>query len=73
LTWAEIARSPRHGLGYEIIPQEKIKTSLPAHITKDMNIIAFRYHAMSPMLGYRLDRTFHVLFLDRDFTLYDHG
>jgi hypothetical protein len=26
-----------------------------------------------PMIGCREGRIFHILFLDRDFTLYDHG
>lgn len=73
MTWAEIAHGDRHKSGYEILPQNKIKAHIPEHITPDVNLLAFRFHSKRPMVGYRDGRTFHVLFLDRDFSLYDHG
>ncbi|RMJ55604.1 hypothetical protein IPC1271_20340 [Pseudomonas aeruginosa] len=29
--------------------------------------------AIAPMVGYRDGRVFHILWIDRDFTVYDHG
>jgi hypothetical protein len=73
LTWKEIQSQNRHKLGYEKIPQDEIKTSIPAHVTEEVNLIAFRFDGKKPMVGYRDGVTFYVLFLDRSFTLYDHG
>lgn len=73
-TWAEIRQAPRHGQGYEKIERTSIKSSIPSHITEDVNIIAFRFHGKAPMVGYRsADGTFYIIWFDRNFTLYDHG
>lgn len=73
LTWNEIISSPRHGVGYERIARNAIKASIPAHLQADINLIAFRFCAKAPMVGYREENIFHVLWIDRAFTLYDHG
>lgn len=74
LTWADLRQSPRHGLGYEKIDRDRIRSTIPAGITEDINFIAFRFHANAPMVGYRADDgTFYVVWFDRDFSLYDHG
>lgn len=73
LTWQQIEIQRRHGQGYERLPREILKASIPSHVTEDVNLIAFRYLGKNPVVGYRDGRTFHVLFLDRDFSLYDHG
>jgi hypothetical protein len=72
MTWGEINQSSRHGLGTEIIGTEQIKAKLPAAVTDDVRLLAFRYNGKKPMVGYREDRVFHVLYVDHDFTLYDH-
>ena len=73
LTWGQIAVASRKGVGYEIISRKALKTGLPPHISDDVNLLAFRFCGNKPMIGYREGRIFHILFLDRDFTLYDHG
>lgn len=74
MTWADIHHAPRKGLGTEIISQDSIKgDGIPSHLTPDVNLIAFRFQGNKPMVGYRIGRIFHVLWLDRDFSLYDHG
>lgn len=73
LTWAEITQSPRHGLGYEKIARNSIHAPIPAHITEDITFIAFRFYGKAPMVGYREGAIFHILWIDRDFTLYHHG
>ncbi len=72
VTWAQINVSGRHGLGIEVIKQESIKASIPKNITNDTNIIAFRFYGKAPMVGYRDGRVFYVIWLDRNYTLYDH-
>lgn len=72
LPWLEIKRAPRHGLGYEKIPRHKIKSGIPLSIPEDAEIIAFRFYSKAPMVGYRAKAVFYILWLDRDFTLYEH-
>lgn len=73
LTWREIQTAPRHGLGSEPITRTAIKAGIPAVITINVPIIALRWYGKAPMVGFRDGAVFHVVWLDRDFTLYDHG
>jgi hypothetical protein len=73
LTWAEISKSSRHGLGYEKIAQNSIRATIPRHIKDDIIFMAFRFYGKAPMVGYREDIIFHILWIDRDFTLYQHS
>ncbi|MDR5616832.1 hypothetical protein [Arsenophonus sp.] len=72
ITWLEIKSTGRHQLGCEKISREAIKAPIPRHITEDVDFLAFRFHEMKPMVGYRRDSTFFIVWLDRDFTLYKH-
>lgn len=73
LTWSQIQAAPRHGKGCEKIDRASIKgDSIPLHITDDTHLLAFRFFGKAPMVGYRTDRIFHLVWLDRDFTLYSH-
>jgi len=74
LTWNQIINTGRHGLGSEKIPQNAITGSnIPVHITKDVDFIAIRFDRLKPMVGYRRDRIFHIIWLDTKFQLYNHG
>jgi hypothetical protein len=73
LTWNQIDCAPRHGLGYEKIARYAINSSIPPHVTEDVNFIAFRFYSMAPMVGYRDRNVFHVIWFDRAFRLYSHG
>jgi hypothetical protein len=73
LTWNQIISSPRHGAGCERIAQDAIRVPIPSHLQSDVNLLAFRFCAKAPMVGYREGNIFHVVWLDRAFTLYDHG
>ena len=72
LTWAEIRRAPKHGLGFEHIETSTLKVEIPNEIKGEVKFIAFRFHDKAPMIGYRERRTFHIIWVDRDFTVYDH-
>ncbi len=72
MTWAEINTAPRHGSGHEIISRDAIKSSIPDHITEDVNLLAFRFHGKAPMIGYRDGAIFYVVWIDPHFKLYDH-
>ena len=71
--WREIRNAPRHGIGTEKIDRKSLKVALPNNIPEDTAILALRYNGKKPMIGYRLDRTFYVLFLDFSFGAYNHG
>lgn len=73
LTWAKIQSEDRHSLGYERIPRHCLKVNIPKFLKEDANLIAFRFHGKKAMVGYRDRAVFYVIWLDRDFTLYDHS
>jgi hypothetical protein len=72
LTWVQIKGSGRHKLGAELISQNSIRVALPAAVTPDLALLAFRYNGMRPMIGYREGRVYHILLLDHNFSCYQH-
>ena len=73
LSWNEIKKADRHGLGFEKISKNAIKGSKPKFITEDMNdFLSFRFSGMKPMVGYRIQNIFYVLWFDLDYSLYKH-
>ncbi|MBV1789032.1 hypothetical protein KQ940_13320 [Marinobacterium sp. D7] len=73
LLWSDIKGAGRHGLGTEKISKSAINTSIPPFITEDQDhFLAFRYHGLNPIVGYRIGQIFYVLWFDHDFTLYDY-
>ena len=73
LSWAQIRNSPKHGLGTEKISKDAIDEPLPRHLKEDADLLAMRFWTKAPMVGYRDGRIFYVLWLDPNFSLYDHG
>ncbi len=73
MTWEQIRQAQRHGLGQEIIPQDSIRAGKPPHVTPEVNFYALRFDGLKPFVGYKKDFIFHIVYIDRAFTLYDHG
>ena len=73
LSWRELRLAPRHRVGYEIINRNSFRVPIPKHITEDVDLIAFRFSGLKPMVGYRNEAIFHIVWLDRSFEVYDHG
>ena len=71
-TWSQIQSSPKLGAGHEKIARDSIKASIPSFVTEDVNFLAFRFMGKAPMVGYRQGEVFFILWIDRDFTLYQH-
>lgn len=72
-TWIDLKKSHRHGLGYEKIPLQQIKGNHPKILSPDTeNVIAFRFHSRAPMVGFRDNDTFYVIWFDPTYTLYSH-
>jgi hypothetical protein len=73
LTWGQVKTIDRHGLGLEKIAKHSIKAAMPPFITDEFDdFIALRFNGKSPMVGYRLNDVFYVLWFDHNFTLYNH-
>lgn len=73
MTWHQIWSADRHGLGAEKIVRNSIQAPIPRHITEDIEyFIALRFSGKAPMVGYRINDVFRIIWLDRDFTLYKH-
>jgi len=73
MTWSEIISAPRHGLGTEMIARSSLRVPVPRGITDDVDFIALRFHGNAPMVGFRVGRVFHVVWLDHDFSVYPHS
>jgi len=73
LEWSEIEQSPRHGVGKENIDQIAIRQPLPSVVTKDITLWAFRFSGKKPMVGFRSGAVFHILWMDHDFSVYQHS
>ena len=73
LSWMQIKTTHRHGIGSEKIPSGQIKAGLPQVVTEDVTLLALRFCGKAPMVGFRDRDVFHILWFDRDFTLYPHS
>jgi hypothetical protein len=81
LDWKTIESSPSETNGFELIPVRNIKGSLPDRFSAHENVWVFRFggpgrvasKTSGRIAGIRDKDRFFVLFIDRDFTLYDHG
>lgn len=74
IAWSDIKKQDRHALGFEKINKSSIKAPMPRFITEDMDsFLAFRFQGLKPMVGYRKQNIFFVLWFDKDFTLYNHS
>ncbi|OAV69617.1 hypothetical protein Barb6_00013 [Bacteroidales bacterium Barb6] len=73
MTWEQLQRSPKHGIGSEKIELNALKANIPPSFGKDVpHLLAFRFDGKKPFVGCRDKSVFHILFIDRAFTLYDH-
>lgn len=73
LTWIQIKTSSRHALGTEKIRRTAIRAGVPSSITEDVSsFLAFRFQGKKAMVGFRKQATYHIVWIDRDFSLYQH-
>ena len=74
LTWNQIWSASHQGLGCEKIRSNQITgATIPANISPDVTFLAIRFSGEKPMIGFRTDNIFNIVWFDRDFTLYSHG
>ena len=72
ISWSTIQSSGRHGLGHEKIASSALKTKIPNAVPEDRNFLSFRFCGKKPMIGYRVDKIFYVLWIDTKFSVYSH-
>ncbi len=72
LEWRQIEKEDHKKNGYEPLPQNIFKPSMPNIVNENERILIFRFNK-GRIAGIRRDNKFYILFIDHDFTLYDHG
>lgn len=70
LTWKQIHSLPKDKLGYEPIPYDSFKVTLPLTFTKETTLLVFRFSAAGRMAGYRINDTFHIVAVSPTHSLY---
>lgn len=75
MTWHQIQFAPKHGLGSEKISMKVFKNKKIPSICEDVeHLIALRFDGKAPFVGHRgKGNIFHIFYIDRNFTLYNHG
>jgi hypothetical protein len=74
IPWKQIMLAPSGGLGAEKIPRYRIRAAVPRAITEDVSYFySLHYSGKKRFIGYRISQIFHILWVDHDFTVYDHG
>ncbi|HEY3297297.1 MAG TPA: hypothetical protein VGK34_01475 [Armatimonadota bacterium] len=73
LPWSDLRGGNKHGSSCEVIRRETLRVKVPPHITDDVTILAFRYSGKKAMVGYRDNATFHIVWFDDDYNVYNHG
>lgn len=73
LTWDDLARHGKHGLGYEKIPTSQIRPEVPEMYCED-KVMIFRHEGNHAFAGFRAGDVFYVLWIEVNYgDLYDHG
>lgn len=72
MTWLSISKEPKHGLGFEKISASSLNVTVPKLVPEGASILAFRFNGKAPMVGFKENNIFHILWLDRDYTVYTH-
>ena len=70
--WRDLKQAPRHGIGTEKIDTAAINPPLPRALPEDAILLAMRFSGRKPVVGYREGRYFHLLYIDHNFSVYDH-
>jgi hypothetical protein len=72
-TWSNLWLTNRHKLGCELIPCSALNEPMPQSISSDVEkVVVFRFSDFAPMIGFRRDDTFHIIWIDPKFKVYKH-
>lgn len=70
LTWSKILSTSKRSLGFETIPHEQFKNSLPSSITPDITMIVFQFSSSGRMAGFRQKDIYHIVQVSSKHNLY---
>jgi hypothetical protein len=74
IPWKQIRGAPRTGFGSEEIPRAQVRPGVPSVVTEDVTFFhALHYVGNKRFLGYRIGQVFYILWVDHNFSVYDHG
>lgn len=72
--WKTIRAAPSSGFGSEEMPRHRIKRPIPNSVTEDVtSFTCLHFVSTKRFVGYRVGQIFYVLWIDHDFSVYDHG
>lgn len=72
-SWRELKQRGKHKGGCEKISKSQMKFRIPPFFSEDVDCVIFRFSAMKAMIGFRKDKIYYIVALDRNFTAYNHG
>lgn len=72
MTWHELMSRSKHKGGMEAIPKDQVRSGIPKCITPDVKLWAIRFSSLKPMVGWKKGDVFHIVWLDRAYSLYKH-
>jgi hypothetical protein len=77
MEWEAIASSPRETNGFEFIPVAQVKAQIPAQFKAEKSLMVFRFGGgtgprAGRIAGVRAKDRFSILFVDRQYKLYEH-
>ncbi len=74
MTWRQIRLAYKHGNGSEPLPKNQILRNIPERFADQEKFVVLRYDGNLPMVGVRIEDTFHVIWVEAAFgDVYDHG
>lgn len=74
LTWTELERQGKHGLGSEKLPMSMIRPRVPEFLEDEDKITIYRHEGNLPFAGFRAADVFYVIWIETKYgDLYDHG
>ena len=71
-TWGTLRQMPHVKLGYERLPRESIRATIPSYFTEDERPIVFRMSDRGRLIGFRQNAQFHIVWIDFHFEVYPH-
>ena len=73
LTWKELTRHPKHGLGSEFIPATAIKPDIPQPFQDVSRFRVYRHKGNLPFVGWKDREVFYVIWIENTYgKLYSH-
>ena len=74
-TWREISHLGKHGIGFELIPCSNLKCAYPKDniFSKTEKATVFHKNGKeAALVGFRIDDTYYLFCVDRDYKAYNH-